>query len=191
MEGHEPPLPKERRRASIPCLPVDAKRSRHAPAPTTTRSRSGSSRAPRRLDARRRRSLSEFGLKYDDIRIESDADYAKALDRLQQRVQIKFHAPSAPLVERISTSRNRPHQQHDRIAAVVIYTALTGLHAGLPHAELQLRARRMKRAFDVSFKRKALPPDLRALQKPLEGYAGPLIEEAKARRVERELLNTF
>ena len=72
-----------------------------------------------------------------------------------------------------------------------IYTALTGLHAGLPHAELQLRARRMKRAFDVSFKRKALPPDLRALQKPLEGYAGPLIEEAKARRVERELLNTF
>ena len=47
----------------------------------------------------------------------------------------------------------------------------------------------MKRAFDVSFKRKALPPDLRALQKPL--YAGPLIEEAKARRVERELLNTF
>ena len=72
-----------------------------------------------------------------------------------------------------------------------VYTALTGLHAGLPHAELQLRARRMKRAFDVSFKRKALPPDLRALQKPLEGYAGPLIEEAKARRVERELLNTF
>ena len=92
MEGHEPPLPKERRRASIPCLPVDAKRSRHAPAPTTTRSRAGSSRAPRRLDARRRRSLSEFGLKYDDIRIESDADYAKALDRLQQCVQIKFNA---------------------------------------------------------------------------------------------------
>ena len=92
VEGHEPPLPKERRRASIPCLPVDAKRSRHAPAPTTTRSRAGSSRAPRRLDARRRRSLSEFGLKYDDIRIESDADYAKALDRLQQCVQIKFNA---------------------------------------------------------------------------------------------------
>ena len=40
------------------------------------------------------------------------------LDRLQQRVQIKFHAPSAPLVERISTSHNRPRQQHDRIAAV-------------------------------------------------------------------------
>ena len=42
--------------------------------------------------AGRRRSLSEFGLKYDDIRIESDADYAKALDRLQQCVQIKFNA---------------------------------------------------------------------------------------------------
>ena len=87
--------------------------------------------------------------------------------------------------------------QHDRIAAVerncenLFADIYRTQHAGLPHAELQLRARRMKRAFDVSFKRKALPPDLRALQKPLEGYAGPLIEEAKARRVERELLNTF
>ena len=116
MEGHEPPLPKERRRASIPCLPVDAKRSRHAPAPTTTRSRAGSSRAPRRLDARRRRSLSEFGLKYDDIRIESDADYAKALDRLQQCVQIKFNAALRLSSRVISTSHNRPRQQHDRIA---------------------------------------------------------------------------
>jgi len=44
------------------------------------------------LPPRHRRSLSEFGLKYDDIRIESDADYAKALDRLQQCVQIKFNA---------------------------------------------------------------------------------------------------
>ena len=49
----------------------------------------------------------------------------------------------------------------------------------------------MKRAFDVSFKRKALPPDLRALQKPLEGQAGPQLEEAQARRVERERLTTF
>ena len=122
VEGHEPPLPKERRRASIPCLPVDAKRSRHAPAPTTTRSRAGSSRAPRRLDARRRRSLSEFGLKYDDIRIESDADYAKALDRLQQRVQIKFHAPSAPLVESISTSHNRPRHRREYIPHSSVYT---------------------------------------------------------------------
>ena len=185
MEGHEPPLPKERRRASIPCLPVDAKRSRHAPAPTTTRSRAGSSRAPRRLDARRRRSLSEFGLKYDDIRIESDADYAKALDRLQQCVQIKFNAAFR------ATRRENLYVAQPSAPSSRVYTALIGLHAGLPHAELQLRARRMKRAFDVSFKRKALPPDLRALQKPLEGYAGPLIEEAKARRVERELLNTF
>ena len=66
MEGHEPPLPKERRRASVP--------------------------PPASSHRRRRRSLSEFGLKYDDIRIESDADYAKALDRLQQCVQIKFNA---------------------------------------------------------------------------------------------------
>ena len=142
MEGHEPPLPKERRRASIPCLPVDAKRSRHAPAPTTTRSRAGSSRAPRRLDARRRRSLSEFGLKYDDIRIESDADYAKALDRLQQRVQIKFHAPSAPLVERISTSHNRPRQQHDRIAAVE--RNCENLFADIPHSPVYTQACRTR-----------------------------------------------
>ena len=66
MEGHEPPVPKERRRASIP--------------------------RPASSHRRRRRSLSEFGLKYDDIRIESDADYAKALDRLQQCVQTKFNA---------------------------------------------------------------------------------------------------
>jgi len=69
--------------------------------------------------------------------------------------------------------------------------SLVGLPIGLPHAELQLRARRMKRAFDVSFKRKALPPDLQTLQKPLEGYALPLVDEAKARRVERELLNNM
>ena len=71
---------------------------------------------------RHRRSLSEFGLKYDDIRIESDADYAKALDRLQQRVQIKFHAPSAPLVESISTSHNRPRHRREYIPLSPAYT---------------------------------------------------------------------
>ena len=92
--------------------------------------------------AGRRRSLSEFGLKYDDIRIESDADYAKALDRLQQRVQIKFHAPSAPLVERISTSRNRPHQQHDRIAAVE--RNCENLFADIPHSPVYTQACRTR-----------------------------------------------
>ena len=53
---------------------------------------------------RHRRSLSEFGLKYDDIRIESDADYAKALDRLQQCVQIKFNA-ALRLSSRVSLRR--------------------------------------------------------------------------------------
>mmetsp|Transcript_5239 Transcript_5239/g.15560 ORF Transcript_5239/g.15560 Transcript_5239/m.15560 type:complete len:112 (+) Transcript_5239:232-567(+) len=87
-------------------------------------------------------SLNEFGLKYDDVKIEQDPDYAKALDRVS-------------------------------------------------HEELTLRARRMKRAFDISFKKKKLPPELQKLQAPLEGYALPLIEEAKARRIERELLNTY
>ena len=49
----------------------------------------------------------------------------------------------------------------------------------------------MKRAFDISFKKKSLPADLQRLQAPLAPYAAPLIDEAKARRVERELLNTY
>lgn len=89
-----------------------------------------------------RRSLNEFGLKYDDVKIETDPDVQAALGRVS-------------------------------------------------HEELQQRARRMKRAFDISFKRKSLPLELQALQKPLEGYAAPLIEEAKDRRIERELLNTY
>ena len=88
------------------------------------------------------RSLNQYGLKYDDVKIEQDADYAKALGRISDE-------------------------------------------------EVQARARRMKRAFDISFKKKSLPADLQRLQAPLAPYAAPLIDEAKARRVERELLNTY
>ncbi|EGB08306.1 hypothetical protein AURANDRAFT_26379, partial [Aureococcus anophagefferens] len=88
------------------------------------------------------RSLNQYGLKYDDVKIEQDADYAKALGRISDE-------------------------------------------------EVQARARRMKRAFDISFKKKSLPADLQRLQAPLAPYATPLIDEAKARRVERELLNTY
>lgn len=95
-----------------------------------------------RRNRRRRRSLNEAGLKYDDVKIEQDEDYQKALGRLSQD-------------------------------------------------ELQQRARRMKRAFDISFKRKVLPPDLQAANAPLEGYASTLAEDARARRIERELLNTY
>lgn len=87
-------------------------------------------------------SLNQYGLKYDDVKIEQDADYAKALGRISDE-------------------------------------------------EVQARARRMKRAFDISFKKKSLPADLQRLQAPLAPYATPLIDEAKARRVERELLNTY
>ncbi|KAH8055096.1 hypothetical protein JL722_8521 [Aureococcus anophagefferens] len=82
-------------------------------------------------------SLNQYGLKYDDVKIEQDADYA----------------------------------------------ALGG------SATRRSGARRMKRAFDISFKKKSLPADLQRLQAPLAPYATPLIDEAKARRVERELLN--
>jgi len=61
----------------------------------------------------------------------------------------------------------------------------------LPPHELQMRARRLKRAMDISFKRKPLPPEIQALQDPMKPYLSPLIEEAKARRIERELLNTY
>lgn len=61
----------------------------------------------------------------------------------------------------------------------------------LDPAELQLRARRMKRAFDIDFKGKYLPENLQATQKPLEAYQEKLVEEAKARRIERELLNSY
>lgn len=61
----------------------------------------------------------------------------------------------------------------------------------LPPEELQLRARRYKRAFDISFKRKFLPDDLKKVQTPLKPYVTPLIDDAKARRIERELLNTY
>lgn len=71
--------------------------------------------------AGRRRSLSEFGLKYDDIRIESDADYAKALDRLQQCVQIKFNA-ALRLSSRVSTSHNRPRHRREYIPHSSVYT---------------------------------------------------------------------
>ena len=95
------------------------------------------------LRARRRlRSLNEFGLKYDDVKIEQDEDYAKALGRLSQD-------------------------------------------------ELQQRARRYKRAFDISFKRKTLPAELQAANAPLDNYANDLAEDARARRIERELLNTY
>lgn len=61
----------------------------------------------------------------------------------------------------------------------------------LPPEELRNRARRMKRAFDISLKEKTLPEDLQALQKPLDGYVTALMEDAKNRRIERELLNKY
>ncbi|KAJ8609356.1 hypothetical protein CTAYLR_009293 [Chrysophaeum taylorii] len=86
-------------------------------------------------------SLNQYGLKYDDIKVE-DEDYQKALSRMSPE-------------------------------------------------ELQLRARRFKRAFDIDVKRKYLPEDLQKLQQPLEPYATKLIDDAKERRIEREILNTY
>ena len=122
-------------RARAPPTPATAARPATTLSPDT---RDGG--APR--DDPLSRSLNQYGLKYDDVKIEQDADYAKALGRISDE-------------------------------------------------EVQARARRMKRAFDISFKKKSLPADLQRLQAPLAPYAAPLIDEAKARRVERELLNTY
>mmetsp|Transcript_4036 Transcript_4036/g.12391 ORF Transcript_4036/g.12391 Transcript_4036/m.12391 type:complete len:113 (+) Transcript_4036:50-388(+) len=87
-------------------------------------------------------TLNKYGLKYDDIKVEADDDFKKALSRLTPEEQM-------------------------------------------------LRTRRMKRAFDIDFKGKYLPDDLQKIQKPLEPYAEKLVDDAKARRIERELLNTY
>ncbi|KAJ1452813.1 cytochrome b-c1 complex subunit 7 [Pelagophyceae sp. CCMP2097] len=85
--------------------------------------------------------LNQYGLRYDDIKIETD-DVKLALDRL-------------------------------------------------PQEERLMRARRFKRAFDLSFKKKVLTPELQAIQTPLKPYLTLLADQAKERRLERELLNTF
>lgn len=87
-------------------------------------------------------SLNEYGLKYDDIKIEQNSDLIQALNRL-------------------------------------------------PQEERNMRARRMKRAFDISFKRKPMPEDLVKTFKPLQPYAADLEAIAKERRIERELLNAY
>ena len=86
--------------------------------------------------------LNVYGLKYDDVKIEQDPDYAVALTRLS------------------------PHEQ-------------------------MMRARRLKRAFDISFKEKTLPEELQKIQRPFDSYIVELQDQAKARRIERDLLNKY
>lgn len=56
--------------------------------------------------------------------------------------------------------------------------------------ELKLaRERRLKRAMDISFKKKYLTADQTTSLKPLEPYMTDLIDEARVLRLERDLLN--
>ena len=48
--------------------------------------------------------------------------------------------------------------------------------------------RRLKRALDISFKKKPLPDEIQKSLTPLEPYILGLLEEAKELRLERELL---
>jgi len=59
----------------------------------------------------------------------------------------------------------------------------------LPPDQKLGRDRRLKRALDISFKKKPLPDEIQATLTPLEPYVTPLVDEAKELRLERELLN--
>ena len=54
---------------------------------------------------------------------------------------------------------------------------------------LELRTRRLRRAMDVSYKKKDLPEDLKATFEPLTPYLADTVEEVAARREERAVLN--
>mmetsp|Transcript_24804 Transcript_24804/g.22526 ORF Transcript_24804/g.22526 Transcript_24804/m.22526 type:complete len:105 (-) Transcript_24804:51-365(-) len=85
-----------------------------------------------------RKSLAEYGLKYEDILVEND-EVLKALSRLD------------------------------------------------PQA-LKEREMRIKRAFDLSAKKKVIPVELQ-VGDPLSFYLKPHLDEIEAERKEREILN--
>ena len=58
----------------------------------------------------------------------------------------------------------------------------------LSDADRQARDRRLKRALDISFKKKPLPDEIQQTLTPFEPYMLNLLEEAKELRLERELL---
>ena len=58
----------------------------------------------------------------------------------------------------------------------------------LPADQLQARDRRLKRALDISFKKKPLPEEIQKTLTPMEPYMATLLDEAKELRLERELL---
>uniref|UniRef100_A0A7S2FYD9 Cytochrome b-c1 complex subunit 7 n=1 Tax=Florenciella parvula TaxID=236787 RepID=A0A7S2FYD9_9STRA len=51
------------------------------------------------------------------------------------------------------------------------------------------RDRRLKRALDISFKKKPLPADFQKTLTPLEPYMESIVDEMRSLRLERELLN--
>lgn len=51
------------------------------------------------------------------------------------------------------------------------------------------RERRIKRAIEISLKKKYLPYDLQKIQKPLKPYLSHALEEVEAEETERKLLN--
>ncbi|GAB5030435.1 cytochrome b-c1 complex subunit 7-2-like [Nannochloropsis oceanica] len=51
------------------------------------------------------------------------------------------------------------------------------------------RERRIKRAIEISLKKKYLPTDLQKMQTPLKPYLSHALEEVEAEETERKLLN--
>ncbi|TYZ68626.1 hypothetical protein PybrP1_002817 [[Pythium] brassicae (nom. inval.)] len=61
----------------------------------------------------------------------------------------------------------------------------------VPKGEYTARTRRIARATDCSMKRTYLPEEIQAIQKPLDFYAKPLIEDAQTLADERAELTRW
>jgi ubiquinol-cytochrome c reductase subunit 7 len=60
----------------------------------------------------------------------------------------------------------------------------------LPQAVVDARNQRLKRASDISMKHSELPAEVQAVQKPLEGYMGDVLDLVRLENVERAELGT-
>jgi ubiquinol-cytochrome c reductase subunit 7 len=62
------------------------------------------------------------------------------------------------------------------------------IHHLSPEEQLA-RERRIKRAIEISLKKKYLPADLQKMQTPLKPYLSHALDEVEAEETERKLLN--
>jgi len=109
------------------------------------------------------------GLKYEDLLIEND-DVMKALSRTEKEAKLLRWEPPRPLLQ---------------IHAVASEPRLNICPSPPP-----CREQRIKRAFDVSAKKKTLPYENQEKQ-PMDMYLSKQLDKAKLEREEREILNGY